>query len=175
MSKKIFIFRGPPASGKGTITEKFIENIAPPVAFLELDVFRWRFHQNNRPISEVSDQEHRFAYENYLSVLENYLENDDYTIVTEGLFSWDTDGSHGCMQDILHLADRYGFKSCPILMHAKRSILWQRNQAREYSVPKEEFDELYDYVMNQRSDEEIAIDTGDLSVQEAVQQLSEYI
>jgi len=99
--RKIFIFRGSPSSGKGTITEAFMKKLGGRLAYIELDKFRWGFHLRNRTVPDIADDEHQLAYENYLAVLENYLKNGTYTIVTEGLFSWDTPGPHGNMQDIL--------------------------------------------------------------------------
>ncbi len=175
MQKKIYIFRGSPASGKGTITDEFIKQVPGKVALLELDKFRWGFHFKNRKITDITEDDHQLAYNNFLSVLENYLNNGDYTIVIEGLFSWDTLGAHGNMQDLLKLANKYDYQSIPILLHASKDILWERNKKRDYSVPKEEFDELYSYVMKETSDQEIKIDVGRYSVSETVSELKKYI
>jgi hypothetical protein len=61
MTKKIFIFRGPPASGKGAVTDAFIPEIPGRVARLELDKFRWGIHLNERNIADVKDKEHELA------------------------------------------------------------------------------------------------------------------
>jgi len=175
MSKQIFIFRGAPASGKGTITKEFIPKVPGKVAYLELDMFRWNIHLCDREISEVTKSEHRLGYKNYLSVLENYLDDGGYTIVTEGLFAWNDDGPHGSISDILTLSDRYNVKAHPILLYADYEVLWRRNQQREYSVPKNEFDELHEYVMNEQSEEEIKLDVGKLSVKESVHKLAKHL
>ncbi len=88
MQKKIYIFRGSPASGKGTITEEFIKQLDGKIAFLELDNFRWGFHLKNRVVADIGQKEHLLAYKNFLSVLEYYLSDGSYTLVIEGLFSW---------------------------------------------------------------------------------------
>ena len=167
----VYVFRGSPSSGKGTITEAFIKELRGKVAYIELDKFRWGFHLLNRSIPEISEDEHHLAYKNYLSVLENYLKNGAYTIVTEGLFSWDTDGPHGNTQDIIKLCQKHNRTYFPILLFADKEILWERNGQREYSVPKEEFDGLYDFVMQKCSDDETAIDVGAMSVDESVQKI----
>lgn len=172
--KKIFIFRGSPSSGKGTITEPFMKTLSGRLAYLELDKFRWGFHLKNRTVPDITEDEHQLAYENYLSVLENYLKNGTYTIVTEGLFSWDTPGPHGNMQDILKLCEQYECKAYPILLYAEKQVLWERNVKRPYAVPEEEFNTLYDFVMQKRSDKEIAINVGELSVEETVLLLSKF-
>ncbi len=169
--KKIFIFRGAPSSGKGTITEAFMKKLDGRLSYIELDTFRWGFHFKNRIVPDIADDEHKLAYENYLAVLENYLKNGTYTIVTEGLFSWDVPGPHGTMQDILKLCTQYGFKAHPILLYAEKHILWERNLKRPYTVPEEEFNALYDFVMQKRSEEETAINVGELSVEEIVELL----
>jgi len=173
--KKIFIFRGSPASGKGTITEKFIKLIPGRVTYLELDEFRWNFHLKNRTIPDITDEEHQLAYENYLSVLENYLENGAYTIVTEGSFSWSTPGVHGNMQDILSLCKKYGYKHYPILLYADHNIMWKRNLKRKYSVPKKEFKMLYENAMQEQSNDEIKIDVGKQSISGSVRMLKQYL
>lgn len=173
--KKIYIFRGSPASGKGTITEQFTKLLKCPVAFLELDKFRWGFHLVNREIPEITDEEHSLAYKNYLSVLENYLQNGMHTIVTEGLFSWNTNGPHGNMQDIINLSKKYNYKYYPILLYADYDILWKRNQERKYSVPEDEFKMLYDYVMKDQSGDEIKVNVGENTIEQSVEQLKEYL
>ena len=169
--KHIYIFRGAPASGKGTIPKAFMRKLTGRIAYIELDTFRWGFHLVNRAIPDITPEEHQLAYENYLAVLENYLKNGSYTIVTEGLFSWDKAGPHGNMQDILTLSERYGYKAHPILLHSDKEVLWERNLQRPYAVPEAEFNELYDWVMQQRPEEETAVDVGALSVDDVIRLL----
>jgi predicted kinase len=166
--KKIYIFRGSPASGKGTITAALMSKLEGKVAYIELDKFRWGFHLVNRTVSQVSNEEHALAYRNYLSVLENYLTDGNYTIVTEGLFSWNKPGPHGNMQDILTLCKKHEYEAVPILLHADYDVLWDRNLKRKYSVPKEEFDDLYNTVMGERSESEYKISVGENTVSESV-------
>jgi len=170
--KDIYIFRGSPSSGKGTITEAFLKTLKGKVVYIELDTFRWGFHLQNRTVPDVTIDEHTLAYQNYLSVLENYLKNGTYTIVTEGLFSWNKPGPHGNMQDILTLCTKYDYTPHPILLSADKELLWERNTEREYSVPRQEFDELYDFVMHEKSDTETVIDVGKSTVNETVSTLS---
>ena len=168
MQKTIFIFRGAPASGKKTITEEFVKRIKGEVAFFELDKFRWGFHNVNRNIEEITNDEHQFAYENYLAVLENYLRNGTYTIVTEGSFSWDSSSPHGNVQDILKIANQYDYSIKNILLYAEKDILWERNLKRDYVVPKDEFDVLYENVMQKESKKEERVDVGKNTIEESV-------
>ena len=69
MQKTIYIFRGSPASGKGTITNEFIKQIPGKVALLELDKFRWGFHLKNRKIVDITEDEHQLAYKNFYQSL----------------------------------------------------------------------------------------------------------
>ena len=170
--KEIYIFRGAPSSGKGTITEAFIKTLNGKVTYIELDTFRWGFHLNNRTVPNVTPNEHQLAYQNYLSVLENYLRDGSYIIVTEGLFSWSTPSSHGNMQDILTMCLKYGYTPHPILLYADKETLWDRNAKRKYSVPRQEFDELYDFVMREKSDSETSIDVGKSTIDETLTSLS---
>lgn len=173
--KKIYIFRGSPASGKGTITKEFLKLIPGKVVFLELDKFRWGIHLVNRKISEVVIEEHELAYKNYLSVLENYLKDGSYTIVTEGLFSWNTPSAHGNMQDIIKLCEEYNYSYKSILLFADYQTLWERNLEREYSVPENEFNELHHHVMQEQSDIEIKINVGFATVSESIGLLKNHI
>jgi predicted kinase len=169
--KNIYIFRGSPASGKGTITKEFSRLLPGKVVLLELDTFRWGFHLINRTVADITAEEHELAYRNYLSVLENYLRDGSYTIVTEGLFSWSTPSAHGNMQDILMLGREYSFLCKPILLFADYQILWERNLKREYSVPEDEFNQLHHHVMQEQSEDETRIDVGLLSVDESLEVL----
>ena len=175
MQKKLFIFRGSPASGKGTITAAFVKLLPGKVALLELDKFRWGFHLTNRTIGDIAPEEHELSYINFLSVLENYLKNGNYTIVVEGLFSWSTPGPHGNMEDILNLCVKHSYQPVPILLYGDIETLWQRNLERKYSVLQEEFNELYYYVMNETSTDEIQIDVGANEVSKTIELLKNYI
>jgi predicted kinase len=166
--KKAFIFRGAPASGKGTITKEFLKLIPGKVAFLELDTFRWEFHAVNQDVIAITNDDHQMAYKNYLSVLENYLKDGSYTIVTEGLFSWNTASPHGNVQDIISLCKQYGYEYQSIVLSADQEILWERNLAREYVVPEEEFGALYSHVMEEVDASELTIDVEKNSVSESV-------
>jgi len=172
MKKQVFIFRGSPASGKGTITAEFIKQIPGKVVYLELDTFRWGFHLYNRVVADVSDAEHQLAYKNFLCLLENYLQDGCYTIVAEGLFARDKASPHGNMQDIISICEKYGYDAKQILLSADYDILWSRNLKREYSVPEDEFQMLYKHVMNEQSDNEIKINVGEKSVEQSVSILS---
>jgi len=169
--KQIFIFRGSPASGKGTITSEFLKIIPGRVVFIELDKFRWGFHLVNRSVPDIVDEEHQLAYKNYLSVLENYLSDGSYTIVTEGLFSTDTPSPHGNLQDVLSLCRTYNFNTSTVLLSADYDTLWDRNQQREYSVPEEEFIMLYKHVMDGDSNDDLILDVQKNSVSESVSTL----
>jgi predicted kinase len=173
--KKIFILRGSPASGKGTISKEFMKKIPGKVVYLEEDNFRWGFHFINRTVPEVTDDEHALAYKNHLDVLKNYLEDGSYTIVTEGVFSWNTHGPHGCVQDILDLAKKFDFEAHPVFLSANYEILWERNRKRKYVVPEEEFKMLYDYVTSEQSDKELKIDVTTNSVESSVEILTKYL
>lgn len=170
-AKTAYIFRGPPASGKGTLTKLFMQHLKGKVALLELDTFRWEFHSHVRAISDVTNDEHQFAYENFLLILERYCKKGDYTIVIEGLFSWNTPSPHGNMQDILKILKKYGFTYESFVLSADRDTLWERNSKRDYVVPHEEFDELYDTVMQATGDEEQLIDVTAQSPEETVRGL----
>ena len=169
---KAYVFRGSPASGKGTITAEFIKKLPGKVAKLELDQFRWGFHLWNRNVSDVTEDEHAFAYQHFLSSLELYCKNGSYTLVVEGLFSWDTPGPHGNMRDILAIFKKYNVEHKIFLLYADYDTLWSRNQKRNYAVPEAEFRQLYDYVMQKKSEEEIQIEVLKQSVSEIVDFLS---
>jgi predicted kinase len=170
--KQVYIFRCSPASGKSTLAKEFAKLIPGKVAFLELDTFRWGFHLVNRDITEVAVTEHQLAYSNYLSVLENYLADGRYTIVTEGLFSWNAESPHGSTKDIIALCEKYSRTYQSIVLSASPETLWHRNSEREYSVPKEEFEELYNHVTHEVSDTEFLLDVDSNSVGDSVQILS---
>lgn len=167
-AKKAYIFRGAPASGKGTITKLFMQNLPGKVALLELDTFRWEFHSHIRKIQDITDEEHRFAYENFLLMLERYCQNGQYTLVIEGLFSWDTDSPHGNMQDILKILHTYKFTCFPFVLSAGEESLWKRNEEREYVVPRKEFDALYHNVMHKIGEEERVIDVTNHTPEETL-------
>lgn len=166
--KKAYIFRGSPASGKSTLTELLIKQFKSKTALLELDTFRWGFHYTNRNIEDISEEEHAFAYQNLLLLLENYCKNGQYDLVIEGLFSWSEDSSHGNIQDILAILKQYGFDFKIFLLSADYDVLWDQNLKRDYSVPKDEFKKLYNHVMKEVGPGEIVINLNHKSPEETL-------
>lgn len=155
---KAYVFRGAPASGKGTLVKEFIKLIPRKVAYLELDNFRWGFHLYNRQVKDVTPDEHKFAYENFLMMLENYCRNGGYNLVIEGLFSWEKRGAHGNMQDIIEILERYRFDYKAFYLSADYKTLWERNIKRKHIVPEEEFMTLFNYVGESDATKEIILD-----------------
>jgi len=88
--------------------------------------------------------EHALAFQNLLSVIENYACNGAYTLVIDGLFS---DGSGSDMEKIIEIFQRHDCQLHCFVLSASRELLWERNCQRDHVVPRDEFDQLYDYVM----------------------------
>lgn len=160
MKPRVYIFRGAPASGKGTVVPKFAKLLPKPVAIIEQDKLRWGFHLIGRSVGDINTEEHRFAYENTVLLYERYLESGRYNIVVEGLFTWDDEqSSEGNMKQLLDLASQHGLEATSIVLTADREELLGRNRKRQYSVPGEEFDALYDGVYNKLDASEVVVDT----------------
>ncbi len=174
--KSVYIFRGAPATGKGTLVPEFCKLLPKPVALIEQDAFRWGFHLVGRQVSEVSDGEHLFAYNNMTLVYEQYLQNGDYTIVLEGLFTWDdTSSSLGNAKQLLDIAYTHGFDTKSIVLRADKEELLKRNDERQYSVPADEFDMLYDNIYRIVDSSEIVIDSTGQAVDETLSALRQLI
>jgi len=166
--KKAYIFRGSSSSGKTTITKKFLKQLPQKVVFLELDNFRYGFHVENRKALDVAEEEHFFAYKNFLLMLESYCQNGTYDLVIEGVTTWDTENPYGNMQDVLPLLKKYNYDYTLFLLMADRETLWQRNTKRNYVVSREDFDRLYDAVMNKVGGEEIKVDVSKMTLDETI-------
>jgi predicted kinase len=176
MKPTVYIFRGAAASGKGTLVPVLAEQLPKPVALIEQDKLRWGFHLIGREIPDISEEEHRMAYENTRLLYEQYLKKGNYTIVLEGLFTWDdTESSLGNAKELLALAKQYGFEAKSLVLAAKKEVLWQRNIAREYSVPEAEFEELFKRVYETVDDSEILIDTSDSTPIQVLNALLKYV
>jgi predicted kinase len=160
MKPIVYIFRGAPATGKSTVIPKFCELLPAPVAFISQDVLRWDFHLIGRKVSDVSDDEHKLANSNTELLYEQYLKDGRYTVVLEGLFTWDDEtSSQGSAQKLAELAKKYGFKVKNIVLKAGKDALLARNAARDYSVPLDEFTMLYDNIYATVDSSEIVIDS----------------
>ena len=94
------------------------------------------------------------------------MQDGDYTIVVEGLFSWDTPSAHGNMQDIVHILKKYEFDYTLFLLSGDYETLWTRNTKRDHVVPESEFRSLYDHVMQKTSDDEVHLDVCKLTPEE---------
>jgi predicted kinase len=133
------------------------------------------FHLIGRTVSEVSDDEHVFANRNTEMLYEQYLKNGTYTVVIEGLYTWDDASSQGSAKRLVELARQYGFEVKNIVLKADKEKLLARNAAREYSVPLDEFNMLYDGVYDAIDDGEIVIDSTDQTPEETITQLKSVI
>ena len=173
MKPQVYIFRGPPASGKGTIVPAFAQLLPKPVALIEQDKLRWGIHLIGRSVEEVTSEEHRMAYENTLILFDRYLRSGKYTIVVEGLFSWDDDASsEGSVRHFIDLANKYGFDLTSVVLKADKDILMQRNQERPtYTTPEDEFNNLYDSVYSKIDESEIVIDSTYQTTEQTIDEL----
>lgn len=168
----VYIFRGAPASGKGTIVPAFCKLLPTPLALIEQDKFRWGIHLFGREIRDIEDGEHRLAHRITEQVYEEYLKDGNYTIVVEGLFTWDDDtSSQGSTLHLRELALRYGFACTNILLRASRDELLRRNAGREYGVPRAEFDILFTNVYDTVGVDEIVIDSTGMDVGQTLEKL----
>jgi predicted kinase len=176
MKPRVLIFRGAPASGKGTIAQKLCAQLSKPVALIEQDKFRWDIHVIGRKVSDVGLDEHAFAHRNMALVYEQYLKSGQYTIVLEGVFTWgDVAPDQGDVRPLIALAEQYGFACQSIVLKASKQTLLDRNAKRPYSVPHEEFDVLYKNIYRTIDDSEIVIDSTGQDSNETVQSLKAFL
>lgn len=165
----VYIFRGAPASGKGTLLPKFCGLLPQPVALIEQDKFRWEIHLIGRRVPDISDTEHQLAHQNTVLIYEQYLKNGNYTIVIEGLFTWDDrTSSQGNAKELVELARQYGHPYKSFVLRAEKAELLERNALRNYAVPPEEFETLYDNIYRVIDPEEVVIDSSNQSVEQTL-------
>ena len=171
-SPRVYVFRGAPASGKSTLVPRFCEMLSKPVALIEEDKFRWGLHLIGRSVPEITDEEHQLAHRNAILIYEQYLKSGHYTIVFEGLLTYDNlESSQGNVRELAALAEQYGFIFQSVVLTAEKSELLKRNAQRQYSVPAEEFERLYGNVYGKIGSDELVIDATDLSEQESIDKL----
>jgi predicted kinase len=133
---------------------------------------RWGFHLIGRSVPEVTDNEHVFANKNTELLYEQYLKEGTYTVVIEGLFTWDNGASsQGSAKKLVELAKKYGFAAKSIVLKADKDTLLARNAAREYTVPLDEFTMLYDNVYDTIDDSEIVVDSTNQTPEETLAML----
>jgi predicted kinase len=172
MKRLVYIFRGAPATGKGTIVPEFCKLLPKPVACIEQDKLRWSFHLIGRSVAEVDDSEHILANKNVELLYEQYLKDGRYTIVLEGLFTWnDNLSSQGSVVRLKELATRYGFEVESIVLKANKQELLERNAVRPYVVPTEEFDMLYENIYKTINKSEHIIDSTNQTPTETLNEL----
>jgi predicted kinase len=177
MKPHVYIFRGAPASGKGTIAAEFAKLLPKPVALIEQDKLRWGIHLIGRSVQDVKSEEHRMAFENTLFLYERYLKSGKYSIVVEGLFTWNNEGSdQGSAVKFLELAKENGFEATSIVLRADKATLHNRNlQRKSYTTPEDEFNMLYDGVYATIDDSELVVDSTNDSSEETINKLRQLI
>ncbi len=80
-------------------------------------------------------------------LFEQYLKDGGYDLVLEGLFTWDNANSNqGDAKHLIDMAQNYGFKATSIVLRAEKEELLRRNSERQYSVPNDGFEELYNNI-----------------------------
>lgn len=142
------------------------------MALISQDILRWGFHLIGRSVPEVADGEHIFANQNAMILFERYLQSGKYTIVIEGLYTWaDENSSQGSAKKLVALARKYGYEAKSIVLRASKEELLQRNQARQYSVPLDEFTVLYDNVYANVNSDEIVLDSTGQTPEETLEAL----
>jgi len=170
--KQVFIFRGAPATGKGTIVPEFCKILAGPVVLISQDALRWGFHLIGRHVTDISDDEHALANKNAEILYEQYLKSGNYTIVLEGLFTWDNEkSSQGNAKHLVELAHDYGFDARSIVLKADKEELLARNGTRQYEVPSKEFEMLHDGVYKTVDASEIVVDSTGQTPDETIRVL----
>lgn len=172
----VYIFRGAPASGKGVLAPEFARLLPKPVALIEQDIFRWGFHLVGRKVSDVSESEHLFAYKNMMLLYEQYLKNGNYSIVIEGLFTWDdTSSSQGSVKQLIAMAKTHGFDVKSIVLKADKEELLRRNSERQYAVPPDEFEMLYDTIYRVVDASETVVDSTGQTIEETLTELKRLV
>jgi predicted kinase len=176
MKPSVYIFRGAPASGKGTLLPKFCELLPQPVVLIEQDKLRWGFHLINRKVADVSDEEHKLAYDNTCLLYEQYLKSGRYTIVIEGLFTWDNqESSQGSANHLIQLAKKRHSQSRSIVLKADKKELLKRNANRSYSVPLDEFEMLYKNIYQVIDPSEIILDSTNKDTSDTLKDLKQLV
>lgn len=172
ISKKIYIVRGGPASGKTTLTPLLASHLSQPVALLEQDRWRWDIHVVGRKISEVDAREHVFADTLFLKTLESYLVQGQYTIIVEGSFGWQPSSiTHLSASAIKKLAEQHGYSVTNLVLQADIAVQQTRNRARKYTVPSKEFHEIYDVIYNYCDPSEAIIDSSDQKLETTLKKI----
>jgi hypothetical protein len=110
-------------------------------------------------------------------MFDRYLRSGKYTIVVEGLFSWDNDSSNeGSVRHFKELAKKYGFDITSIVLRADREVLMKRNCERPtYTTPDDEFNALYDNVYSKIDESEIAIDSTHQTAEQTLDELRDRV
>ncbi|HET9850085.1 MAG TPA: AAA family ATPase [Candidatus Saccharimonadales bacterium] len=174
MEPKVYIFRGAPASGKGTVVPPFARQLPKPITLIEQDKLRWGLHLIGRNIEDVTEEEHYFAFRNTLLLYEEYLKVRKYNIVLEGLFTWDdVVASQGNCKDLIGLAGLYNVPWKSIVLIAEKEELLRRNAARPYATPPEEFETLYNNIYSKIDPQEIVIDSSGKTPEQTLAELTQ--
>lgn len=176
MTKNLYIIRGGAASGKTSITPLLAKELPSPVALLEQDNWRWGIHLVGRETRDVEKSEHAFADSLFMETLKSYLEHGKYTILVEGSFGWHpTEISTLSVHEITMLAKKYNYHTTSIVLKADIITQQNRNSTRKYTVPKDEFQEIYRAVYSYHDPSEIVIDSSGQNKEETLMTILEKI
>ena len=141
MTPKIILIRGPPATGKTTLSKNLAKQIDGKVAVLSLDEFKW-IMTAHVPRHKIDFQ---IAFDNYLFSLENYLKG-GYTVICEDAWVQKLEDKSTDINSVLELAKKYDAKISQILLKGSFDTVKHINTLRPMVIPEDELKEMYDKV-----------------------------
>ena len=153
MTPKIILIRGPPATGKTTLSKNLAKQIDGKVAVLSLDEFKW-IMTAHVPRHKIDFQ---IAFDNYLFSLENYLKG-GYTVICEDAWVQKLEDKSTDINSVLELAKKYDVKINQILLKGSFDTVKHINTLRPMVIPEDELKIMYDKVYSVTRDDEIIIE-----------------
>jgi cytidylate kinase len=165
---KVVIIRGYCGTGKSSVAK----NIAKKnnFAFLEYDVFLWNMNTAKKP----SKFEYEITFQNFLSVLKNYLKTGK-NIIIEGPLVPRTGEDPFNLKKIISIIKKVNYKCQIIQLTANENVCVKRMKKRNYIVPKWERD-----MFKRKHDEsiqknEIIIDNSNLTIRQTINKIEKLL
>lgn len=165
---KVLIIRGYCGSGKSAVS-KYIAN-KYNFAFLEYDNFLWNMNQTKSP----SKSEYEITFKNLLSVLKNYLKTNK-NILIEGPLVPRTKDDPFNLKKIVSVIKKSKHKPQIVQLIANDKVCVERMKKRNHVVPKWERDMFKQKHDNSILRNEIIIDTSNLNLKQAINNITKLL
>lgn len=161
---KLIVLRGPPASGKSTISKKLIEDLDGDWVLIPKDVLSINF---------VFSDYKKYGRDDVLCAIITDCLLKDINVIVEGIFGGKN--FRKILGSFDKICKRFEGKIFVVTLDSDLESSHERNKDRLISIPKEDIDKWYKYFYENEFEEGLFLDNDKLSLEDSCDRIRKYI